>query len=183
VAPVTENPTPLTPAEFTVNGAEPVELNVIGCATCVLTTTLPNPIDVAFTLRTAVAAFNCSEIVREVFAAVAVSVATCALLIHAALAVNVALVAVAGTVIEDGTVTALLLLARLTARPPVGAEPERLTVQTSASDPVIEVLLHDTALTVGAMLVPVPVRLTVTVGALLEIVSCPFTAPAEVGLN
>jgi len=37
-----------------------------------------------------------------------------------------------------------------TLTPPVGAEPVKLTVQASASDPVIEVLLHETALTVGA---------------------------------
>jgi hypothetical protein len=83
------------------------------------------------------------------------------------------LVAVAGTVTEPGTATELLLLARLTVRPPVGAAPDRLTVHTSASDPVIEVLLQETALTVGITAMPAPPMLTVAVGALLVIVTMP----------
>jgi hypothetical protein len=173
VAPDTENPAPLTCAEFTVKGAEPVELNVIDCAAGVFTTTLPNPIDVAFKLSAAVAAFSCSEVALEVLPAVAVSVTVCVLLTEAALAVNVATVAVAGTVIEDGTVTELLLLARLTLRPPVGAAPDRLTVQASASDPVMEVPLQETALTVGATVVPAPLMLIVAAAALLVIVTVP----------
>jgi hypothetical protein len=113
----------------------------------------------------------------------AVNVTVCAVVTEAALAVNVALVAVAGTITEAGTVTALLLLVRDTLRPPVGAEPERLTVHVSASDPVMDVLVQDTALTVGAVVVPVPVRLTVAAGALLEMVSCPVAELAVVGLN
>ena len=45
------------------------------------------------------------------------------------------------------------------------------------------VLLQEIALTVGATVAPVPVRLTAGVGALLEIVSCPDTELAEVGAN
>ena len=182
-APDTEKSVPLTAAELTVREAVPVELNVIGCATGVPSLTFPNPIDVAFRDKTAVAAFSCSETVWEMLPAVAVRVADCALLTAAALAVNAAPVAVAGTVTEAGTVTALLLLARLTMRPPVGAEPDKLTVQASVSDPVIEVLLQETALTVGVTAVLVPLRLTVAVGAVLEIVNCPVTEPAPVGLN
>jgi hypothetical protein len=99
------------------------------------------------------------------------------------LAVKAALVAVAGTVTEPGTETELLLLARPTLIPPVGAEPERLTVHESAIDPVMEVLLQDTAVTVGTMAAPVPLRLTVAAGALLRIVNCPLRALAEIGLN
>ncbi len=179
----TEKPVPLAAAELTVTGAVPVEFNVIGCATGVFSITLPNPIDVAFTVKTAVAAFSCSETFWEALPAVAVRVADCAELTAAALAVNAAPVAVAGTITEAGTVTALLLLARLTVRPPVGAKPDKLTVQASASDPVIEVLLQEIALTVGVTAVPVPLRLTVAVGALLEIVNCPVTELAPVGLN
>ncbi len=119
----------------------------------------------------------------EVLAAVAVRVADCALVTEATLAVNAALVAVAGTVTEPGTVTALLVLPRLTLMPPVGAAPDRLTVQASASAPVIEVLLQETALTVGRTGIPVPLRLTVAIGALLEIVICPVAELAAVGLN
>ena len=114
---------------------------------------------------------------------VAVSDTDCALLTEATLAVNAALVAVAGTVTEVGTVTAPLLLARLTLTPPVGAEPDRLTEHESASAPVIDVLLHCTALTVGITTVPVPLRLTVEVAALLAIINCPVTEFAVAGSN
>jgi len=170
-------------AEFTVTEAVPVELSVTACDSGVLTTTLPNPIEVALTLSLAEAALSCSAVVFEVLPVVAVSVTTCALVTAATLAVNVALVAVAGTVTEPGTVTAPLLLARLTLTPPVGAEPDKLTVHVSASDPVIEVLVQETALTVEVTEVPVPLKLTVAVGALLEMVNCPVTALAIVGLN
>ena len=100
-------------------------------------------------LKTGVAAFSCRETVLDVIPVVAVSVTDCAALTAAAFATNAALVAVTGTVTEPGTVTELLLLARLTVRPPVGATPDRLTVQVFASDPVMEVLLQEIALTVG----------------------------------
>jgi hypothetical protein len=98
-------------------------------------------------------------------------------------AVNVALVAPAATVTLLGNVTALLLLASATVRPPVGAAPERVTVQASLSAPVIEVLLQETALTVGATEVPVPLRLTDALDALLEIANCPVIDAALVGPN
>lgn len=183
MVPDVEKPVPLTVTEETVRGAVPVELRVIDCTTGVFRVTLPNPSDVALIFIAAVAAFNCNEAVRELFWALAVSVTNWALLTQAALAVNVALEAVAGTVIELGTLTALLLLARPTIRPPVGAEPDKVTVHASASDPVIDMLVQDTALTVGGRLVPAPLKLTVTVGALLEIVNCPVTAPALFGPN
>ena len=171
--PETEKPAPLTAAELTVTGAVPVELNVIGCATGEFTSTVPNPIDVAFRVRAAEAALSCSETVLEVLPVVAVRVTDCAALTALAFATNAALVAVAGTVTEPGTATELLLLARLTVRPPVGAAPDRLTVHTSASDPVIEVLLQETALTVGITAMPAPPMLTVAAGALLVIVTMP----------
>ncbi len=96
---------------------------------------------------------------------------------------KVALVAAAGTVTQPGTATAELLAERPMANPPVGAEPDKLTVQESASEPVIDVLLHEIALTVGVTVVPVPLRLTAGVGTLLEIVSCPVTELADFGSN
>ena len=170
-------------AEFTVTGAVPVELSVNACVTGVFSTTLPNPMDAVFRLSVGVAAFNCRETFMDVLPVVAVRVTDCALLTTAAFAVNAALVAVAGTVTELGTVTALLLLVRFTLRPPVGAEPDKLTVHASASDPVIEVLLQDTAVTVGKTAVPVPLRLTVAIGALLEIANCPVIELAVAGSN
>ncbi len=96
---------------------------------------------------------------------------------------KVALLAAAGTVTEPGTDTALLLLAKLTLSPPVGAEPDRLTVQVSESDPVTDVLPQERALIAGAPVVPVPLRLTVAAATLLEIVSCPVDELALLGSN
>jgi hypothetical protein len=131
--------------------------------------------------RAGVPAFSCSETVREVLPVVAVSVADCALLTDATFAVNAALVAVAGTMTDPGTVTAALLLDSPTLNPPVGAEPDKLTVQESASDPVIEMLLQFTALTVGVPVAPVALRLIADVAALLDSVNCPLTEPGAVG--
>ena len=89
----------------------------------------------AFTVSAGVAAFSCSRIDFEVLPLVAVSVADAAVVTAATLAVNVAEVAVAGTVTELGTATEPLLLARATITPPVGAEPESATVHES---PVIQ---------------------------------------------
>jgi hypothetical protein len=178
-----EKPLPVTVMELTVNGAVPLEVNVTVCVVGVFTTTLPNGILVAFRLSNGVAALSCSETDFDVLPVAAVIVADCALLTEDTVAVNAALDAVAGTVTELGTVTALLLLARETLTPPVGADPDRLTVHESASAPVIELLLHETALTVGAIAVPVPLRLMVAVGAVLDMVSCPVTELALVGAN
>lgn len=134
-------------------------------------------------VRAGVAAFNCRETLFEVLPELALTVADCAVVTDATVAVNDALLAVAGTVTEPGTVTELLLLARVTVTPPVGAEPERLTVHVSESVPVIDVDPQETALTVGATAVPVPLTLTDALGALLEIVNCPVVEVAVVGSN
>jgi hypothetical protein len=111
----------------------------------------------------------------------AVNVMVCALVTEATFAVNVPVVAPAGTDRLAGTVTALPLLASDTLMPPVGAALDKLTVHASASDPVIELLLQFTALTVGVTAVPVALRLTAGVEALLEIVNCPVAELAVVG--
>ena len=180
---VTENPLPVTATEFTVTAAVPVDVNVTVCVVELLITMAPNETLVAFRLRTGVAAFSCNEADRDVLPDAAVNVMVCALVTAETFAENDALVAVAGTVIEAGTVTALPLLVMETLTPPVGAEPDRLTVQVSVRDPVMDMLLQDSALTVGAIVVPVPLRLTVALGALLDIVSWPVDALALVGSN
>jgi hypothetical protein len=183
VIPVTPNREPATETDEIVTGAEPEEVSVTVWVAVLFTTSPPKETLVAFRVSAGAAAFSCSEADFELLPDVAVKVADCALVTEAALAVKAALVAVAGTVTEVGTVTALLLLVMDTLRPPVGADPDRLTVHASASDPVIEVLLQDTALTVGTTVEPVPFRLTVAVGALLEMVSCPVEELAVVGSN
>lgn len=178
-----ENPVPVTVIELTITADVPLDVSVTTCVVGVFTTTLPKEMLVAFTLSAAAAALSCSETVREVLPVVAVRVADCVLVTELTFAVNAAVVAVAGTVTELGTFTAVLLLPSPTLTPPVGAEPDSLTVHESASDPVTDVLLQDTALTVGDTVVPVPLRLTVAVDALLEIVNFPVTELAVVGLN
>jgi hypothetical protein len=178
-----EKPLPVAVTEFTVTAAVPLEVSITVCVVGVFTPTPPNEMLVAFKLSAGLPEFSCSESAFEVPPAVAVSVTDCALLTEETFAVNVALVAVAGTVTELGTETALLLLERVTLTPPLGAEPDRLTVHISASDPVIDVLPQFTALTVGVTVVPVPLRLTVAVVALLDIVSCPVAELPVAGSN
>ena len=59
-----------------------------------------------------------------------------------AVAVKLALAAPAVTVTEVGTVTAELLLDRLTVNPPLGAAALSATVQVSVPAPVIVPLVH-----------------------------------------
>jgi hypothetical protein len=174
-------PVPVTATEFTVTAAVPLDVSVTLCVVGVLITTLPNEMLLAFRLNAGVAALSCSETPFEVVPVAAVTVADCAVVTDATLAVKVALEAVAGTNTVLGTVTEPLLLVTPTLKPPVGAEPERLTLQESASAPVIDVLLQEIALTVGATAVPVPLRLTIAVGAVLAMLSCPVTELAPVG--
>jgi hypothetical protein len=66
-------------------------------------------------------------------------------------AVKLAVVDPAATVTEAGTVTAELLLARLTANPPLGAAAFSVTVQLSVPAPVIDPLAQVSALNTGAL--------------------------------
>jgi hypothetical protein len=98
-------------------------------------------------------------------------------------AVKLAVVEPAATVTEAGTVTDELLLARLTAKPPVDAAAFSVTVQLSLPAAVIEPLAQLSALSTGT---PVPLRLTtveVPLEELLVMVSEPEDAPAAVGSN
>jgi hypothetical protein len=158
-------------------------VSVTVCVVEPLTTMVPNATLVALMVSAGVAAFNCSDTLFEELPELALTVADCAVVTAATAAVNEALLAVAGIVTEPGTVTALLLLESATVTPPVGAVPDRLTVQESLRAPVIELLLQETALTVGVTEVPVPLRLTDALEALLEIVNCPVDDAALLGSN
>ncbi len=176
----------MTVAAFTVTLAVPVELSVRDCVVGVFTAVLPKAMLAALTLKVGTPAFNCREKPIDAPPELAVRVADCAVLTDDTVAVNPALVDVAGTVNEAGTATALLLLERLTAAPPLGADPVNVTVHASVPDPVMDELVQYMALTDGATVVPVPLRLTVAVGLieeLLVIVNCPVTEPAAVGSN
>jgi hypothetical protein len=88
--------------------------------------------------------------------ALAVKVTVCANATGVTLAVNAALVAFAGTVTVAGAVTAALLLARLTLRPPLPAAELNVNTQTSVPVPVIDPLLQDSALTAALTAVTAP---------------------------
>lgn len=181
--PARENPVPDVVAALIVTAAVPLEVTVTEFATAVPTGTLPNESDVVLNFSADVAAFSCSEIALALLPVDAVRVADCVLVTETTLAMKDVLVAAAGTVTELGTETAELLVASTTLTPPAGAELDSVTVQESAIDPVMEVLLHFTALTPGVTSVPVPLRLTATEGALLDKVNCPVTELAWVGSN
>jgi hypothetical protein len=70
-------------------------------------------------------------------------------------AVKLPVVAPAATVTLPGTVTAELLLARLTANPPLAAAAFRVKVQLSVPTPVIVPLVQVSPLKTG---IPVPLR-------------------------
>jgi hypothetical protein len=126
---------------------------------------------------------SCRAKVSVTLPAQAVSVTATPELTEDTVAVKLALVAPAATVTEAGTVTALLLLARLTAKPPVAAAVFRVTVQLSVPAPVIEPLVQLSPLSTGT---PVPLRPTtveVPLEELLVNVSEPETAPAVAGSN
>jgi hypothetical protein len=98
-----------------------------------------------------------------------------------AVAVKLALDAPAAIVTEAGTVTALLLLDKLTVVALVAAEIS-VTAQASVPAPVSELLLQETALSVASAC-PVPLRpiVALPVEALLPIVTDPLAAPAVAG--
>jgi hypothetical protein len=75
------------------------------------------------------AAFSIKLKFLETPAALAFSVTTWALMTEKTVALNAAVVAFASTVTLAGTVTAALLLARLTLMPSLGAAAFRVTVQ------------------------------------------------------
>lgn len=99
----------------------------------------------------------------------AVRVTAWAVVTDATVAVNPALLAFAGTVTEAGTVTAALLLDRLTLCPPLPAGALNVTVQASVVDPVMVPLPQVSALKTGVLVVPVPLRSITAVGLTEEL--------------
>jgi hypothetical protein len=188
VAPETEKPVPLTAAVLTVNAEAPVSDRVSDCFAAVFIFTLPKAMLLALTVRVAPPACNCRGKVMEAPPAVAVRVAVCAEATAETVAAKAALEDPAATVTEAGTVTALLLLVRLTVAPPVGAAMLRVTVQLSVAEPVMDAFVHVSALIAGP--IPVPLRVMTAAGlvepaldALLVSVREPEAAPAAVGSN
>jgi hypothetical protein len=77
------------------------------------------------------------------------------------LAVNPALDAFGGTVTADGTVTAPLLLDKLTLIPPLPAAEVSATVQATVPDPVIDPPLQERPLNAAGAAMPAPLRATI----------------------
>ena len=163
VAPDMVKPVPLSAAELIVTGAVPVELNVTSCVDDVFTVTLPNVRLPGLMVNVGTAAFSCRAKLLETPPALAVRVTACAVVTDDTVAVNPALLALAGTTTVAGTVTAALLLARATVKPPLPAAALSVTVQVSLPDPVMDALLQDNALNTPGTAVPVPVRLITAV--------------------
>jgi hypothetical protein len=183
VAPETVKPVPVTVAALTVTDAVPVEDRVRDWVAGELRPTLPKAMVVAFTLSVGVPVPSCRAKVLATLLALAVRVAVWAVVTEETVAVKAAVVAPAATVTVAGTVTDELLLARLTANPPVAAAAFTVTVQLSVPAPVIEPLVQLSPLSTGT---PVPLRLTpveVPLEELLVRVSEPEMAPALVGSN
>jgi hypothetical protein len=183
VAPETVKPLPLIAAALTVTAAVPVEDRVRACVVAAFTFTLPKDKLDELTLSVGTPALSVRAKVFDTLPALAVRVAVCAVLTDETVAVKLAVVEPAATVTEAGTVTVELLLARLTAKPPVGAAAFSVTVQLSVPDPVNEPLVQLSALSIGT---PVPLRPTaveVPVEELLVKVSEPEAAPVVVGSN
>lgn len=113
----------------------------------------------------------------------AVKVSVWAVLTAKTPAVKAALLDPAGTVTEPGTVTALSLLDRAIAMPPVPAADDRLTVHESLPDPVIEFWLQLKALSRPAVASPVPLRLMpAELGEALSLMlMAPLAVPVTVG--
>ena len=182
-APESVNPAPESVAEVTVTGTLPVELSVRVWLEDALTATLPKAMEDELTASVGVAALSCSEKLCEAPLALAVRLAACAVATEATEAVKATLPADAGTTMDEGTVTALLLLARATVTPPAGAAAFRVAVQEDDPAPVNDVVEQESELRTAT---PVPLRATVAEAPLEELLTMamePAAAPATVGSN
>jgi hypothetical protein len=162
-------PAPVNAALLIVTGAVPVDVKVTYCVAVAFITTLPNGTVVALIVKVGVAEFNCRTKLLETLLALAISVAVCADSTRDTVAMNPALVALAGTVTMDGTETAALLLDRLTLIPFFGAAALSVTVQASVPDLAKEALLQDKALRTASVGSPLPLSPITAVGLVEEL--------------
>jgi hypothetical protein len=102
-------------------------------------------------------AFNCRKNVSATLPAPAVNVAVCTELTGETAAVKLAEVDPAATVTLAGKTTAALLLARLTAKPPLAAAALKVTAQLSLPAPVIDPIVHVRPLNSGTSVLPWPI--------------------------
>jgi hypothetical protein len=181
-------PVPVSVAELTVTDAVPLEERTTVWVVGVFTATFPNAKLVVLKLSVGTPAFTCKIKVSDTPPALAPRVTVWSVVAADTVAVNVALVAPEATVTEAGTVTAELLLDKLTVIPPLPAAVLSATVQESVPEPTMDALTQDSALNaaVADADVPVPLRATTTVPLVEEVlvtVICPVAAPVATGLN
>jgi hypothetical protein len=147
VIPVIEKPVPLIAAALMVTEPVPLEVSFTVCVAGELRLTFPkatlaepsdNP---AVPVVPVDAAFNCRGKVSELLLFEAVNIAICVELTAEAVAVNLALDALAATVTDAGTLTAVLLLPRLTVIALLVA-PVSVTWHASVPAAVSDALLH-----------------------------------------
>lgn len=160
VAPEIVKPDPEIDAELITTEAVPVEFRVTSCEVAVLTATLPKLRLDAPRLNVGTPVPSCTSKVAGVPPAFAESIAVCELETDETVAMKLALAEPAATVTVDGTVTAALLLDRLTANPPAPATASSVTEQVSVPAPRKEEVVHENAEIVGC---PAPVNGTVVV--------------------
>lgn len=115
--------------------------------------------------------------------ALAVSDAVCATLTGETAALKVALAVPGAIVREVGTVTALLLLVKVTASPPLSAAALSVTAQLSLAAPVIEVLVQVSALNRGTPLPSSPILFRDPSAEVVVRSSSPVAEPVTVGSN
>lgn len=141
--PETVKPVPEIESALIETAVLPLEVSVTDFVTAVPTDTLPNASEVELRLSDGVPMaelepLSLIEAVFDVDPCVAVRVTVCEAVTAATAAEKDAVVAPEGTDTEAGTLTALLLLARFTARPVLGAAPLRVTEQLSVPAPIME---------------------------------------------
>lgn len=138
LAPETEKPVPVRVAEEMVIAAAPVEVKVTFWATGVLMGEVPNARLVALRLMAGAATSIWRSKDSGFPPALAVKITAWEPEAAETTAEKLALVAPAGIVMEAGSVTAALLLDRVTAIPPVGAAASSDTVHGSVPGAIVE---------------------------------------------
>lgn len=137
-APTTENPLPVALAPLMERAAVPVDFKVMDWEAGEFNATLPNVRLLVLQLMVGTAGVRLRLKVFETWLALAAINTEVAELTELTVAVNCALVALAGTVTLAGTLTAELLLVRPTVTPAPGAALPRETVHVSVPAPTIE---------------------------------------------
>ena len=176
-------PVPESDDESIVTAALPEEDSVSVCVAALLTATSPKLMLLALRSSVEIAEPSSSVVACTTPPAVAVNVADSFEVTGEAFAVKFALLAPAATMIEPGTLTSELLLARLTANPPLRAAAFKVTLQLSATEPVIVELAQVTPLNTGTPVPLSPTAIELPLEELLVRESCPAAAPEAVGSN